>query len=85
LRRAIRRTSMAEEIPRDARRSSANNLAKGESVRRADKLIIPAVQNRERNVRGRLVAIPRAQGDYASGIEDRYSVSSDDLRRMETI
>src|SRR5258707_14332348 len=60
--------------------ASANNLEKGEALSAGDKLIIPAVQPAS-ETKSRLVQYRVRKGDKLLGIADRYSVSSDDLRK----
>ena len=60
--------------------ASANNLEKGEALSAGDKLIIPAVQPAS-ETKSRLVQYRVRKGDTLLGIADRYSVSSDDLRK----
>src|SRR5438045_348466 len=60
--------------------ASANNLEKGEALSAGDKLIIPAVQPAS-ETKSRLVQYRVRKGDTLLGIADRYSISSDDLRR----
>ncbi|HLZ10943.1 MAG TPA: transglycosylase SLT domain-containing protein [Candidatus Acidoferrum sp.] len=60
--------------------ASANNLEKGEALGAGDKLIIPAVQPAS-ETKSRLVQYRVRKGDTLLGIADRYSVSSDDLRK----
>jgi membrane-bound lytic murein transglycosylase D len=60
--------------------ASANNLEKGEALSAGDKLIIPAVQPAN-ETKSRLVQYRVRKGDTLLGIADRYSVSSDDLRK----
>ena len=60
--------------------ASANNLEKGEALSAGDKLIIPAAQPAS-ETKSRLVQYRVRKGDTLLGIADRYSVSSDDLRK----
>jgi len=60
--------------------ASANNLEKGEALTAGDKLIIPALQPAS-ETKSRLVQYRVRKGDTLLGIADRYSVSSDDLRK----
>jgi membrane-bound lytic murein transglycosylase D len=60
--------------------ASANNLEKGEALSAGDKLIIPAVQPAS-ETKSHLVQYRVRKGDTLLGIADRYSVSSDDLRK----
>src|SRR5258707_7114085 len=60
--------------------ASANSLEKGEALSAGDKLIIPAVQPAS-ETKSRLVQYRVRKGDTLLGIADRYSVSSDDLRK----
>src|SRR6266436_5013378 len=60
--------------------ASANNLEKGEALSAGDKLIIPALQPAS-ETKSRLVQYRVRKGDTLLGIADRYSVSSDDVRK----
>src|SRR5579859_1636577 len=59
--------------------ASANNLEKGAALEPGDKLIIPATQ--PVGEKSRLVQYRVRKGDTLGGIADRYSVSTDDLRK----
>ena len=59
--------------------ASANNLEKGAALDPGDKLIIPATQ--PVNEKSRLVQYRVRKGDTLGGIADRYSVSTDDIRK----
>ena len=59
--------------------ASANNLEKGAELNSGDKLIIPAMQ--PVSEKSRLVQYRVRKGDTLGGIADRYSVSSDDVRK----
>ncbi len=60
--------------------ASANNLEKGAALNPGDKLIIPAAQPVS-ETKGRLVQYRVRKGDTLGGIADRYSVSTDDVRK----
>jgi membrane-bound lytic murein transglycosylase D len=59
--------------------ASANNLGKGAELNPGDKLIIPATA--PASEKSRLVQYRVRKGDTLGGIADRYSVSTDDLRK----
>jgi len=59
--------------------ASANNLEKGAALEPGDKLIIPATQ--PVSEKSRLVQYRVRKGDTLGGIADRYSVSTEDIRK----
>jgi membrane-bound lytic murein transglycosylase D len=63
--------------------ASANNLEKGAALEPGDKLIIPATQ--PVTEKSRLVQYRVRKGDTLGGIADRYSVSTDDLRKWNRL
>jgi membrane-bound lytic murein transglycosylase D len=60
--------------------ASANNLKKGAAISAGDKLIIPAAQP-VGETKNRLVQYRVRKGDTLGGIADRYSVSTDNIRK----
>ncbi|HWZ96786.1 MAG TPA: transglycosylase SLT domain-containing protein [Candidatus Dormibacteraeota bacterium] len=60
--------------------ASANNLGKGAELNPGDKLIIPASQPVS-ETKGRLVQYRVRKGDTLGGIADRYSVTTEDVRK----
>src|ERR1700674_5081348 len=60
--------------------ASANNLEHGAALGAGEKLIIPATQS-QAEVKRRLVSYRVRRGDTLLGIADRYSVSSEDVRK----
>ena len=60
--------------------AAANNLEKGAALNPGDKLIIPAAQPAS-EAKSRLVRYRVRKGDTLGGIADRYSVSTDDIRK----
>src|SRR5690349_11608153 len=64
--------------------ASANNLEHGAALDAGEKLIIPATQS-QTEVKRRLVTYRVRRGDTLLGIADRYSVSSDDVRKWNRL
>src|SRR6202521_3327282 len=60
--------------------AAANNLEHGAALGAGEKLIIPATQS-QAEVKRRLVSYRVRRGDTLLGIADRYSVSSEDVRK----
>jgi membrane-bound lytic murein transglycosylase D len=64
--------------------ASANNLEKGTELSPGDKLIIPAAKPAG-EATNRLVRYRVRKGDTLGGIADRYSVSTDDIRKWNRL
>src|SRR6266481_2982833 len=64
--------------------ADANNLERNAALDAGEKLIIPAVQP-QAEVKRRLVSYRVRRGDTLLGIADRYSVSSDDVRKWNRL
>jgi membrane-bound lytic murein transglycosylase D len=64
--------------------AAANNLEHGTSLSAGEKLIIPAAQLQSETKR-RLVSYRVRRGDTLLGIADRFSVSSDDMRKWNRL
>jgi peptidoglycan lytic transglycosylase D len=64
--------------------ASANNLEHGAALGAGEKLIIPATQA-QTELKRRLVSYRVRRGDTLLGIADRYSVSSDDVRKWNRL
>src|SRR6266478_2391180 len=64
--------------------AAANNLEHGAAPDAGEKLIIPATQS-QADVKRRLVSYRVRRGDTLLGIADRYSVSSDDVRKWNRL
>src|SRR6266446_2051638 len=64
--------------------AAANNLEHGAALDAGEKLIIPATQS-QAEVKRRLVSYRVRRGDTLLGIADRYSVSSDDVRKWNRL
>jgi membrane-bound lytic murein transglycosylase D len=64
--------------------AAANNLEKGAALEPGEKLIIPAVAPASETQR-RLVSYRVRRGDTLPGIADRYSVSSEDVRKWNRL
>ena len=64
--------------------AAANNLEQGAALGAGEKLIIPATQS-QTEIKRRLVSYRVRRGDTLLGIADRYSVSSDDVRKWNRL
>jgi membrane-bound lytic murein transglycosylase D len=64
--------------------AAANNLEHGAALGAGEKLIIPATQS-QTELKRRLVSYRVRRGDTLLGIADRYSVSSDDVRKWNRL
>jgi membrane-bound lytic murein transglycosylase D len=64
--------------------AAANNLEQGAALDPGEKLIIPATQS-QTEIKRRLVSYRVRRGDTLLGIADRYSVSSDDVRKWNRL
>jgi membrane-bound lytic murein transglycosylase D len=64
--------------------AAANNLEHGAALGAGEKLIIPATQS-QTEIKRRLVSYRVRRGDTLLGIADRYSVSSDDVRKWNRL
>jgi membrane-bound lytic murein transglycosylase D len=64
--------------------AAANNLEHGAALGAGEKLIIPATQA-QTELKRRLVSYRVRRGDTLLGIADRYSVSSDDVRKWNRL
>jgi membrane-bound lytic murein transglycosylase D len=64
--------------------AAANNLEHGAALGAGEKLIIPATQAQS-ELKRRLVSYRVRRGDTLLGIADRYSVSSDDVRKWNRL
>jgi membrane-bound lytic murein transglycosylase D len=64
--------------------AAANNLEHGAALGPGEKLIIPATQA-QTELKRRLVSYRVRRGDTLLGIADRYSVSSDDVRKWNRL